>query len=167
MTTDIIRGILLLPACGLLGLAILRDIAARLIPNTLCAGIAVLALALHAACGDWLAALLAGSLVFLMAYVCWIRGWLGGGDVKLLTATAMLVPPGDVPALLGAVALAGGVLAACYLVLRRIIAPPRSQAPARLLPRILRAERWRIRGGRSLPYACAIAAGAFITLLNG
>ena len=167
MTTDIIRVIFLLPACGLLGVAILRDIAARIIPNRLCAGVAALALALHAACGDWMAALLAGMVVFLIAYVCWMRGWLGGGDVKLLTATAMLVPPGNVPALLGAVAVAGGALGVCYLVLARFVGRPCERAPARLLPRILRAERWRIRGGRSLPYACAIAAGAFITLLNG
>ena len=127
MTTDIIRVIFLLPACGLLGFAILRDIAARIIPNALCAGVATLALALHVARGDWMAALLAGALVFVIAYVCWTRGWLGGGDVKLLSATAMLVPPGNVPALLGAIAVAGGALAACYLVLARIVAAPRGR----------------------------------------
>ena len=53
--------------------------------------------------------LLAGLLVFLAGAFCWRRGWLGGGDVKLLAATAVLVPPSLVVNLLLDVALAGGV----------------------------------------------------------
>ena len=39
------------------------------------------------------AALSAAGIVFGVALVCWLRGWMGGGDVKLLGACALLVPP--------------------------------------------------------------------------
>ena len=43
--------------------------------------------------------------------------------------------------------------------------PPRGPK-AKLIPRILRAERWRIRRHGPLPYASAIAAGAVFTLFR-
>ena len=61
--------------------------------------------------------------------------------------------------------LAGGVLAAIYLVLRRI-APRPLPGPrdVGLTARIWRAECWRIARRGSLPYGCAITAGALIIL---
>jgi prepilin peptidase CpaA len=154
-------------ACLLLALATILDICFRTIPNPLCAVLAVLALGVRVAAGDCAGALLAGFLVFAVAVFCWTRGWLGGGDVKLLTAAVLLVPPGQVMGLLLDVSVAGGALAACYLLLSLVVAVPRGRPPGQILLRIARAERWRISRRRSLPYACAIAAGAFITLLNG
>jgi prepilin peptidase CpaA len=91
---------------------------------------------------------------------------MGGGDVKLLGAAALLVPPATVPHMLALVAFAGGILALIYLVGRAVAPRPAGRRPHMLPLRILRAECWRIRRGGPLPYACAIAAGAALTLFQ-
>jgi prepilin peptidase CpaA len=114
-------------------------------------------------------------MVFAGCWYCWRRGWIGGGDVKLLSACAMLVPPASVPELVLATSIAGGALALFYLCLARLLRasataqPTRLQAngqppPTGLVGRIWRVERRRIRRRLSLPYACAISAGVLLTL---
>ena len=100
-------------------------------------------------------------------YVLWTRGWVGGGDVKLLAATTLLASPGQVLNLLLAVSFAGGVLSAIYLLLIRMRFPLMQAGSRASLRRVIRAERWRIRRGGPLPYACAISAGGLLTLLGG
>ncbi len=109
--------------------------------------------------------MVAGLVVFVLAAICWRRGWMGGGDVKLLAAAAIAVPPSLVLSFITAVALCGGVLALLYLVAGRMVAPPPASRPRSLLARALRVEQWRIRRGGPLPYACAIAAGGLFILL--
>ena len=92
---------------------------------------------------------------------------MGGGDVKLLGAAALLVPPELVPAMIAATALAGGVLGLLYLVARRRISRPGNAKPAGLMQRAFRAERWRLRRGGPMPYAVAIACGAVFVLSHG
>ena len=167
MTFATIHEAALLLVCSLLLLAILWDVALRTIPNTLCAALAIVALASRAQDGNLLGALIAGLAVFLGAAFCWRRGWLGGGDVKLLAASVLLVSPGNVPSLLEFIAIAGGALAGCYLVLSKILPTPRGRPSSRTILRVIRAERWRISRRVSLPYACAISAGAFLMLLKG
>jgi prepilin peptidase CpaA len=167
MTIEAMRNAALGLAGALLITATLWDVALRTIPNTLCAGVAILALGLRGADHEIAGGLIAGVVVFALALVCWMRGWLGGGDVKLLTATAILVPPDGVLSLLATIAIAGGGLAICYLAMSWVVPTPQGHRPARIIPRLLRMERWRIRRRRSLPYAFAITAGAFFTLLNG
>ncbi len=162
---------IVLAACAVLAAASLRDIAVRTVSNRLCAVLVVLGAGLRIAGGDWPFALLAAILVFILAAACWARAWLGGGDVKLLTAAALLVPAASVPSLIAATAMAGGVLSLGYLLLSGLVTRPQLAAPHRVtlagpLARVIRAERWRISGRRPLPYACAITAGAFITLLR-
>ncbi len=95
---------------------------------------------------------------------------MGGGDVKLLAAAALLLPPRLVPGYVLAVALAGGVLGLLYLglgaLLRRRAPRATPRRPATLLRRALRAEAWRIRRRGPLPYGCAIAAGALFAVLQ-
>ena len=67
--------------------------------------------------GALIAGILASLVILCGAAFCWRRGWLGGGDVKLLAASAMLVPPTLVVRLLLDVAVAGGILAIVHLVL--------------------------------------------------
>jgi len=132
--------------------------------------------------------LLVGTMVFILTGLCWKRGWLGGGDVKLLGAAAIVVPPAAVAPFITAVALAGGVLALVYLacgrlipisILRRTIGQtpvgqtpvgqtPIGQSitrPAGLLSRAWRLERRRLSRGGPLPYAVAIAAGGLFIFL--
>ena len=90
---------------------------------------------------------------------------MGGGDVKLLGATALAVPPGSVPTLVFVMGMAGGLLSLFYLAARRLVHAPSATRPRSLIARALRVERWRIRRGGPLPYACAIAAGGLFVLL--
>lgn len=155
----------LLPAGLALLAAALHDLAARTIPNALCLAVAVAGLLLRTLVGDLPAGLLAAAAVFLLALLAWRCGAMGGGDVKLLAACALLPPPAAVPGLVLAVALAGGLLALVYLALGRLLPRPGAARRAGLPGRALRAEAWRIRRGGPLPYAVAIALGTFFTLL--
>lgn len=155
---------LLLAAATALLFAVAYDVAVRLVPNGVSLIVAVAGLGLNALDRQFAGALLGGGLVFAGAWHCWRRGWIGGGDVKLLSACALLVPPALVPELILTTAIAGGVLALCYIALGRVLPRSRPRRPASLLMRVWRAERRRIRRGLSLPYACAITAGVLLTL---
>lgn len=150
-------------ALGALAWAALHDLAARTIPNAIPALLLAFGLAVRLQEGEVLWGLGAAILVFALALLAWRFGVMGGGDAKLLGACALLPPPGDVPAMVVAVALCGGLLTLPYLVFRRrALAIP---APSRSLPaRALRAEIWRLRRGGPLPYAVAILGGVSFTL---
>ena len=98
---------------------------------------------------------------------------MGGADVKLLGAVAIVLPPGVVSMFAIAMSLAGAAHAITYMLARRVVTPPpplaSPGAPSsrRLLSRALRAERWRISRGGPLPYACAIAFGFLFVICNG
>ncbi len=143
------------------------DFAFRTIPNGHAVIVALAALVVRGIEGQLAGALLACLLCFIISTVCWLRGWLGGGDVKLLSAVVLLVAPVDVPGLLAEIAFAGGALAVCYLILSLVVSPPRGRPPVQLVHRVLRVERWRMSRRRSIPYGCAIATGALLMLLNG
>jgi prepilin peptidase CpaA len=142
-----------------------HDIIARTVPNWLALLIAALGLGARIADGHVLSGVLSGLVVFVAAAICWRRGWLGGGDVKLLGAVAIVVPPGSVLIFIAAMSIAGALHALAYLSLRRVVPPATQLRPRRLLARALRAETWRIRRGGPLPYACAIAAGFLFVIL--
>ena len=88
--------------------------------------------------------------VFAFGLLSFSRGWLGGGDVKLLTGVAAWASIGQVLLLMSCIAISGGMLAIMLLAARgglKLIAA--EAAP----PRVFRA-------GEPLPYAVAIAAGS-------
>jgi len=151
----------------LLVAAALHDVAARTIPNWVSLGLCALGVLLRCVDGHLVAGLSLGLLVFAVATFCWKRGWMGGGDVKLLSAAAIFVPPDHVGDMLIAVTLAGGVVGLIYLVGRTLLSrhgrPPTAR-PRRLLARILRVERRRLSRGGPLPYASAIAAGTLLVI---
>ena len=89
---------------------------------------------------------------------------MGGGDVKLLGATAILVAPAAAGSFLVAVSLSGGILAIGLPGGPFLLPRPATRRPRHLLPRVLRVEAWRIRHRGPLPYACAIAAGTIFVL---
>jgi prepilin peptidase CpaA len=157
----------------ILCLAAVHDLLARTVPNWMPLWLAVIGLLESALAGRLLVSLFVGAAVFVVSGLCWKRGWLGGGDVKLLGAAAIAMPPMAVASFVVAVSLAGGVLSVMYLALGRLIrvavpAPVGGRSAARpvgVLTRALRCERWRLRRGGPLPYAVAIAAGGLIVLL--
>lgn len=161
---------LLLAGAALVLFAAVHDIVARTVPNGLSVTLVLLGLGMRAMDGNLLKGLLAGFVVFAAAAFLWRRGWLGGGDVKLLGATSLLVPPAAVPSFIVAMSLSGGVLAVMYLAAGRLArsmrrsGPDRRARPRHLPARAVRAELWRLRRGGPLPYACAIAAGFLISI---
>lgn len=76
------------------------------------------------------------------------RGWMGGGDIKLLAACSLWF---DLPTgwrALAAIAIAGGIEALAILALRKLPWPP-------TLPQRVLLLRW----GEGIPYGIAIALG--------
>jgi prepilin peptidase CpaA len=142
-----------------------HDLMARTVPNGLALILALNGVAARALDGTLLWGLVAGTLVFTLCVVIWWRGWMGGGDVKLLGAGAIAIAPSLVPPFLTAMSIAGAALALVYLAGRRFPLPVSPSRPASLLARVARVERRRLSRGGPLPYACAIAAGGLFVLV--
>src|SRR5256885_14835694 len=88
------------------------DIATRLIRNEICLVLALLGIAGQFASPLQVAeSLIAATILLLLLLVIYQRGWIGGGDVKLLVAVAIGLPLMGVIQLLTITALAGGGLA--------------------------------------------------------
>lgn len=163
--------LLLAVAVALLLVAAWRDVATRLIPDSLSAGLAITGLALRVAEAGWVAALVSlgialalGTLLLLAA----MGGALGGGDVKLAAAMACGLGPADTWDFVVLTVFAGGLLALPYLAVPRLrpaFAPALRPAGASLPARVLAVESRRLRRGGPVPYAVAIAAGGLATLL--
>lgn len=93
----------------------------------------------------WLSHILSPLAVFAIGLVTFARGWMGGGDVKLLTALAAWSGHTGLFPLLTGTAIAGGVLAGTLIVARRA----RAGHPG---PRVFEKD-------APLPYAVAILGG--------
>jgi prepilin peptidase CpaA len=159
-----LHSMILFAAAMALLFAAAHDVAVRTVPNSVSLIVAVAGLGLNIMDGQLVPALFGGAMVFSGAWYLWRRNWIGGGDVKLLTACVLLVPPASVPALIILTALAGGALALFYVGLASILPGNPIPREADLLRRVWRVERRRIRRGLSLPYSCAIATGVLMTL---
>lgn len=142
-----------------------HDIATRTLPDWVAIAIAGAGIAGQLFAGELGWSLLAAVLVFFGAAAIWYLGALGGGDVKLLAACALLPSPASVPVLLVMMALSGGALALVYLAARRV-APVVSRRPRSLPARIWRAEAWRMRRGGPLPYALPISFGTLFAMIE-
>ena len=152
---------------ALFGVACLQDLAMRLVMNRIPLAIAVAGLALRALDDTVLPGLLAAGIVFFVSASCWRRGWLGGADVKLFGAGALLVPPHLAAAFVLVSCLAGGILALAYAGLGLVAPAPSAFRPLTRARRYLRVELRRLRRRGPLPYATAIAAGAAFISLGG
>jgi prepilin peptidase CpaA len=168
---SLIATAMILASGGVLLLAAGHDIVSRTVPNWMPVAIACFGIAASFAADRLPISLGLGLTVFITAAICWRCGWLGGADVKLLGAIGIVLPPGMVAMFAIAMSISGAVHAVAYMLARRVVTPPPSIADrprARpLLPRALRAERWRISRGGPLPYACAIAFGFLFVIFNG
>ena len=149
-------GILVLVAAQIY--AACKDIVTYTIPNRVSLALLAAFPVFAAASGLSLAELgvhaAAGGIVLLATFTLFALGWLGGGDAKLVAATALWFGP-DVPTYLFVAALAGGLLSIAVLTVRRMPLP------------ILVGRPWldRIMDPKSgVPYGVALAAGALYTL---
>ena len=135
----------------LLAAAAIVDIRLRRIPNTLVVAIAGSGVAAFVSTGNagllW-QPLLSAIAILVVGVPMFARGWLGGGDVKLLAASASWFTSSAALQFVAFVLLAGGLLALIALAWRMA----RGRASAR--------------GAEAgLPYAVAIASGAFAKLI--
>ena len=150
---------LLLFAAALLWAAA-YDVATLTIPNEISVGVLATfigaALAAQLSWAEVALHLGAGLLLLIIGMLMFARGWLGGGDAKLMAATALWIGWTDLGTLIVWVTLTGGALAMLLLMFRRVPLP----APLMNAPWLtqLHAET------KGVPYAVAIAAGALITL---
>ncbi len=161
--------ILLFAGLALLLFSGVHDFAFRTVPNWVSAALfgvgAALRLIEGGGSGLGIGVAIAVA-VLLLTFVFWRLGWMGGGDVKLLTAAAIFVTPFMVPFLISGTAIAGGLLSIVYLAGGAFVKRPRSARPAGLVRRALRCEQWRLSRRGPLPYAAAIAAGGWIATLH-
>jgi prepilin peptidase CpaA len=138
-----------------LALAAASDVRDRIIPDRIVLLLVANGLLLRLSIADWrqvAVSLLAAGVVLLLLGQAAHFGLIGGGDAKLIAAVAVFVPAADVPALVLAIALAGGVVSFGYLAMR-------AMARHGAILRPLRREQSRIAAGLPLPYALAIFLG--------
>jgi prepilin peptidase CpaA len=169
----------ILVACWLSSLILLSvaagtDLKDRRIPNEITAAVAAIGLTqgLITRPGQVWLSLLAAFVVFCALGVLSYYRIIGGGDLKLISAVTLLVPPERVGQLLIEIALAGGVLGCFYLLARSALRSPsvtssgaaESAKPEGGFALAIRTERIRIAAGGPLPYALAILGGALIYL---
>ena len=143
------------------------DIATRLIRNEICLVLALLGIASQFANPMQVAeSLIAATILLLLLLVIYQRGWIGGGDVKLLVALAVGLPMMGVIELLTITALAGGVLALVHLMMRLLPQPRLAPAGSSLVRSVYAIERWRHLRHAPLPYGVAIACGGIWTVFS-
>ena len=103
---------------------------------------------------DVLMHLVAGAAVLVAGFICFARGWMGGGDAKLAAATALWFGFDHLCDYLIYASLFGGALTLLLIQFRMIP-----------LPQVLAAQTWVQRlhqKGGGVPYGIALAAAALI-----
>jgi prepilin peptidase CpaA len=104
---------------GLMLAAAIEDLRRLIIPNALILALSVIWPFYFAAAPSLfggLSALGCAIAVFLVGALCFSRGWLGGGDVKLLSVATLWAGPAGTPPLLLLTGIFGGILALFLLV---------------------------------------------------
>lgn len=143
------------------------DVATRLIRDEMCLALALLGIASELPNSmQVVESLIAAAIFFLLLFVLYTRGGIGGGDVKLLTALAIGFPLTGVIQLLTVTALAGGVLALVHLLMRLLPHPRLAPAGSSLVRRVYAIERRRHLRHAPLPYGVAIACGGIWTIFS-
>lgn len=140
----------------LLGAAVISDIDSRTIPNEVTLAIVILYPAHVLAAPQpvaWLPAIALAAAALTVCLLPFARGWMGGGDVKLIAATVLWAGPTRVADVLLLTAVAGGAFALLMVGRNRFALAAACRAVG--LPRLGDAFL-----GRDIPYALAIAAGA-------
>ncbi|MEQ9330343.1 prepilin peptidase [Thalassobaculum sp.] len=162
MASPISSFVFTLPAVALLLAAAVSDLRRFTIPNPIVLGLVVvfvIRFCVLSSTGSAIAPLalpvLPALAVLLAGAFAFHRGWLGGGDVKLLAATGLLIPASRALDFLMLVAILGGVLAVAALALARM-ARPAATGDAE----------GRSSAGIRLPYGVAISGAGMLILFD-
>lgn len=139
---------------GLLAGAAVTDATRMRIPNALSVGLAIAAFVWQmAAGGALLQALGLATLIFALGAFAFSRGWMAGGDVKLLVAVILFTNFTSFLGVLLTIAIAGGLVTLVWT----LGAPWRRALAGTVLPLDVALS-------RSVPYGIAIAAGGGLHL---
>jgi prepilin peptidase CpaA len=148
--------LLLFPA--LMAFAAASDLLTMTISNRLALGLVAgfFALALIAGMGgtEILSHMGAAAAVLAVGFVCFVRGWIGGGDAKLAAAIVLWLGVDHMLAYLVWASLLGGVLTVLIIKFRTLP-----------LPEALARQEWIARLHRMdacVPYGIALAAAALL-----
>ena len=136
---------------ALLAIAAVEDAWRLRISNLVVLAIAASAVTAMVLTGLGLAAwqpLLVAIAVLVVGTPLFSKGWMGGGDVKLLSASALWFTFDGSWKMLAAVAVAGGVVALLALLLRLFRFSDAARARIAMLQR-----------GKGIPYGIAVALG--------
>ena len=143
----------------LLTVAALKDVTSFTIPNwisgALLLAFPVAALAAGLSWGDVAQHAAVGGVALLVGMGLFALNWMGGGDAKLMSASAVWLGLGGTPSYLLWTALAGGVLAVSLIVARK----------SRIIAAIPTGPRWvgaLLQPKGDVPYGVALAVGALL-----
>ena len=161
---------ILIVGMGILAVIAYGDVRTRRIPNVLSLAIAILGLLRIILGHDPVAAghtIAAATAIFITAFLLFWYGGIGGGDTKLVTATALLVGYHDIFSFLFLMSACGGALALATLARDRL--RPWQWLPALRARRTLAMETAECVAAparpTTVPYGVAIAAAGVVTLI--
>jgi prepilin peptidase CpaA len=160
---ETVQTIVVAIAIGILLVIAYGDMRTRRIPNVLAATIAVLGLARMVLAADPIATagtVVASAAIFAVAFLLFWRGTLGGGDAKLVTATALLIGFRDLFDFLLLMSVCGGALALAILA-RDKFRPHRWRLSPASMPSMSGMATVR----STVPYGVAIAAAGVVILI--
>jgi prepilin peptidase CpaA len=156
---DTAEKLVLLLTIALFGIIAYGDVRSLHIPNRFCAAVALLGVLRIVVHGDPSAAIYTLAIavaIFLVTLLLFQRGIMGGGDVKLLVATTLLIGYHDLFQFFVVMSIGGALLAVVVLIwhskLLLYLGPRLATAIAPTRP-------------RAVPYGVAIAAAAIVVLL--
>lgn len=152
------------------------DLRERIIPNRLVALIGASGLLLSLVSRPewiWISLLAAVAVLVGLGFLAHFR-LIGGGDVKLISAVTLLVPPERIGLLLLAIALVGGVISCGYLAAFYVFTRPRAYKLKRAasayrfgkIPQLFQSERARILTATSVPYGAAVLGGVVVVTVS-
>jgi prepilin peptidase CpaA len=142
----------------LFAVAAYGDVKTLRIPNALVIAVAALGLARLVVIGDLTVALYTigtSAIVFIVTFLLFWRGLVGGGDAKLIPATALLVGYHDLFSFLVSMSICGALVSLAVLVIHRYLPLWLGPKLALLVPE----------ARLVVPYGVAIAGGGIVTLL--
>ncbi len=161
------------PVTVLLVAAAIWDIRHRRIPNALSLVVALTGIGAQALVkggGAVLAGTCAGVALIALLWQPWLKGRIGGGDVKVAGAAATWMGIEHLPMYLLVTAAVGGLVAAiCYLLSTRSVRHE-MQNNLTTAATTMAVPDAPIRGGAgrvSVPYGVAVATGALVVLWMG
>jgi len=111
---------------------------------------------------DWQGGLVGMGIVFAVGYAVFAMNWMGGGDIKLLSALALWVGLAHLLEFVFLVALLGGVYALLVWGVRKVLVAPKIAIKLghKKLPRLLQE-------GEPIAYGVAIALGFLLMMAQG